>query len=327
VTASLKVGDSDGAHDLIIDGKGIIYAQVAQSVVAVQGGVAATVVPASSFSTPAVTIDGGLYTGVSTSGFGVFDEYVGSTAQWSLPVQLNQQSSVALASDGGALIVGGSSGSSAGLWSISPTGKVEWSADLQTQTESDGFPAVGADGSVYVGVVEGLRAFSSDGSPEWSLVYKNGASRPVVARDGTIYFVGYADTDTGLLVAVNPAGSVLLEKEVGPFFLGALTIAPGGDVIASGTQSPTGLMGGRVQRFDPQGNLRWQFIVPSDHVSEPVLDRCGNVLIGLTFLYSLSATGDVSWELPELGACGAPVLIDEGKLVVWCGDTLYWISS
>ena len=65
-------------------------------------------------------------------------------------------------------------------------------------------PAIGADGTIYVGCYQSLYAINPDGSQKWSFPTRDRVGSSVaIGVDGTIY-VGSSD---GNLYAINPDGS------------------------------------------------------------------------------------------------------------------------
>ena len=69
-----------------------------------------------------------------------------------------------------------------------------------------GSPAIGADGTVYVGSCDNkLYAINPDGSLKWAYTTgDDGDSSPAIGADGTVYVGSY----DGKLYAINPDGSL-----------------------------------------------------------------------------------------------------------------------
>ncbi len=113
-------------------------------------------------------------------------------------------SSVAIGADGTLYMASNSST----LYALSPTGAQKWS--YTTDGPIEGSPAIGTDGTIYIGTFNltsnDVYALNPDGSLKWAI---NLADRmlgsPAIGADGTIYMVGL----TGTLYALRPAdGSV-----------------------------------------------------------------------------------------------------------------------
>lgn len=93
------------------------------------------------------------------------------------------------------------------IFAINPNGSLKWSFATAGKVFSS--PAIGADGTVYVGSYDAnLYAIGLDGSLKWRFSIPGGGlvhASPAVGRDGVVFVGGGAD-----LYAVNP----LRQKEV-----------------------------------------------------------------------------------------------------------------
>jgi outer membrane protein assembly factor BamB len=93
------------------------------------------------------------------------------------------------------------------LWAINPDGTTKWKTPKkpylgQLGSPQGGAPAVGGDGTIYVGTEDGnedynngrVYAIRPDGTPRWSVLTDGNIynSSPVLGADGTIYVVTYA---------------------------------------------------------------------------------------------------------------------------------------
>src|SRR4030095_10445687 len=89
-----------------------------------------------------------------------------------------------------------------GLHALTPDGKSKWTHATSGAIATS--PAVGADGTVYAGAINGrLHAIRSDGTRAWT--YLTGGeiyASPALGADGTIYLVSQ-----GGLVAITPGGA------------------------------------------------------------------------------------------------------------------------
>ena len=90
------------------------------------------------------------------------------------------------------------------LYALNPDGSLKWS--YQTGGEVYSSPAIGADGTVYVGSCDGkVYALNPDGSLKWSYTTGDSVySSPAIGADGTVY-VGSGD---GKVYAFNKTGPV-----------------------------------------------------------------------------------------------------------------------
>lgn len=72
------------------------------------------------------------------------------------------------------------------LHAVQNTGRPTWSYKLPAA--ADGRPAVGADGTIYLGLRSGaLVAIGDDGNPKWSIKLGGSLATPALGPDGTIY--------------------------------------------------------------------------------------------------------------------------------------------
>ena len=96
------------------------------------------------------------------------------------------------------------------FYAIDPSGIMRWNFTMIAT--SDSTPAIGADGTVYVGAYGGkLYAFSPSGVLKWTFTAQlgNGFNSPVVDAAGVIY---YADALS--LYAISPTGSLVWNNTV-----------------------------------------------------------------------------------------------------------------
>jgi outer membrane protein assembly factor BamB len=91
-------------------------------------------------------------------------------------------------------------------------------------------PAVAADGTVYVGNSDGLRAVDgASGKLDWLFPSSNVSSSPAIGGDGTVFF-GCGD---GTFYAVNPDGSARFSLNLGAPISSSPAIAGDGTVIVT----------------------------------------------------------------------------------------------
>src|SRR5512140_1974634 len=90
-------------------------------------------------------------------------------------------------------------------------------------------PAVGPDGTIYVGHCDGLYALNPDtGKYKWGVGMAEVVSSPAVGKDGTVY-VGSAD---GKLRAITPSGDEKWSKKTGGQLNSSPAIGADGTVYA-----------------------------------------------------------------------------------------------
>jgi len=182
------------------------------------------------------------------------------------------QSSAAIAPDGTAYIglhngtlfalrdPSGAGNQLAARWSFHPSGGSSWHAT----------PAIGRDGTVYVGFSTDSASTNAEGTlyalqapatgiepiVRWSVDLGPGrqTSSPTIGDDGTIYAMG----GEGRLSAISPSGDVLWTAQAGPALKASPAIASDGTVYVSS-------MNGKLYAIAPprkggdEGSIRWTF--------------------------------------------------------------------
>lgn len=173
-------------------------------------------------------------------------------------------------------------------------------------------PAIGADGTIYVGSSGGkLFAVAADGSAvKWTATTNDGiGSSPAVGVDGTIY-VGSSD---GKLYAFTRDGAQSWAYETG----GPISSSPaigGDDTIYIGSGN------GQIHAVAPDGKRRWMYAAGGAITASPCV-RGGSVYVGSEDkkLYALAApSGALKWAFETLGAVATPVIDADG--IVYAGS-------
>jgi outer membrane protein assembly factor BamB len=181
------------------------------------------------------------------------------------------------------------------LQALKPDGSLLWSYAMG----GAGDPALGADGTVYVGS-DKLYAINSDGSLQWSYTTGSAVSSPAIDADGTVY-VG-----SDKLYAINPDGSLKWSSATGsaahaPGICGDGTVYVGSD---------------KLYAINPDGSLKWSFATGGGVDSSPAIDAAGTIYVGCNDnkLYAIDANGNLKWSYatgrevvssPAIGADGS----------------------
>lgn len=149
---------------------------------------------------------------------------------------------------------------------------------------SDSSPAIGADGTVYVGDGARLLAFRPDRSLKWkspALSANKNHSSPAVAADGTIYVGGdeVEEPYRGRLYALNPAdGSIKWFFSVEGHIINS---SPA--IGADGTIYFGGFSDGKFYAVRPNGTLKWAHETFANHdLASPTLAPDGTIYVGTT---------------------------------------------
>ena len=103
---------------------------------------------------------------------------------------------------------------------------MRWRLSVDNQTDSS--PAIGPDGTIYIGSYSGyLYAVEDNGTLKWK--FKAGdwvVSSPAIGSDGTIY-VG---SDDGYLYAINSNGKLVWKFKTGGWIISSPTISTNGTI-------------------------------------------------------------------------------------------------
>ena len=189
-------------------------------------------------------------------------------------------------------------------------------------------PAVGSDGTVYVGSHDyKLYAFYPSGTVKWS--YATGGaiySSPAIGSDGTVYI----GSDDYKVHAVNPDGSFKWDFETGDVIDSSPAIGADGTVFIGSKDN-------QLYAINPDGTLKWSYTTGGDVDSAPSISEDGVVYVGSDDdkLYALSQNGDLLWTYttgddvhasPAIGPDGTIYVgSHDGKLYALNPDgTLKW---
>ena len=171
----------------------------------------------------------------------------------------------------------------------------EWAVGLRG--ESDSAPAVGQDGTIYVGTRKGqLWALNPDGSRKWVFQAQDEIkSAPAVGLDGTVYF-GSRDRK---FYAVRANGKKRWEFPTGAWVDSSPALAHDGTVYF-------GSWDRNLYALSADGKKQWQFSTPGEISSSPALGADGTIYFGShdRKFYALAPDGHKKWEF----ATGGPII-------------------
>jgi outer membrane protein assembly factor BamB/subtilisin family serine protease len=195
-------------------------------------------------------------------------------------------------------------------------------------------PAVGADGTVYVGSNDNsLYAFGPGGTVKWSHAGQGifDTSAAAVGPDGTIYAGNY----DGSVYALNPDGSSKWTYAV-PGAAGSA--ASGNSVTSSPAIGSDGTLyvhssDGKLYALTSAGSLKWSAAAAGESYSSPTIAPDGTIYIGTdsgTF-YAFSPAGTQKWAFatPDAGPVYTSAAVDAaGNLYIGTlAGNLYSVSS
>lgn len=247
---------------------------------------------------------------------------------WATPLGRGRSlSNVAIGPDGTIFVAiqDDASGTSS-LSALSPQGGALWTSSLPHTNNSH--PAVGTDGTLYVGSWLGsgmpgsegqLIAIDPHGAIKWvqDQVGRVGTS-PAIGIDGTIYVAGGRR-----LHAVDSSGDIVWTHEA----LASLRTSPA--IGADGTIYVGGV-DGVLYAINLDGSRRWSFETGGLVQSSPAIGRDGTIYFGSEDgrLYAVHPDGSEQWSL-YLGRAGigsSPVIGLDNTIYIVAGS-LYAIST
>jgi outer membrane protein assembly factor BamB len=256
--------------------------------------------------------------------------------------------------DGTATIAATADGTQ-GSATLQVTAAVQLLWEFQTDGEVSSSPALGTDGTVYVGSWERLYAINPDGTKKWD--HLTGGfifSSPAVGADGTIY-VGSGDYR---LYAMNPDGTGKWDFMTGGEVFSSPAIASDGTIYVGsndgrlyavnpdGTEmwnfltggamhsSPAvgvdgaiyvGSFDGRVYAVNPDGTEKWSYLIGGDVVSSPAIAADGTVYVTSQHdarVHAVNPDGSAKWSYLYGGdpMGSSPVIAPDGTIYVGTGE-------
>lgn len=175
-------------------------------------------------------------------------------------------------------------------------------------------PAVGNDGTIYVGTFGGrLEALAPDGTEKWYFqIDSEIKSSPAIADDGTVYF-GSRDHK---LYAVTPKGELKWKFTTGAWVDSSPAIATDGTIYFGSWDK-------KFYALNPDGSLKWKYDVGSIVDSSPAIALDGTVYFGAHDgkLYALDASGKLRWTFPTAAEIMAsPAIGADGSIYINSAD-------
>ncbi len=226
--------------------------------------------------------------------------------RWAVNVQgYITLSSPALSPDGNTVYVGVERSGSGWVVARNADGSRKWEIGLPEPVDSS--PAVGADGTVYIGCVDGfLYALSpTNGATKWSFNARGFiTSSAAIGADGTIY-VG---SSSGRLYALNPDLTERWSFATGDVIDSSPAIGADGTIYFGSDDK-------NFYALTPAGVERWRFSTGARIFASPAIGADGTIYFGSgdQRLYALFPDGSLKWSYftngdiqasPALGADG-----------------------
>ena len=217
-------------------------------------------------------------------------------------------------------------------------------------------PAIGADGSIYIGPRDNkIVVLDADGHLSSEIAGTFSASRqsPMINAAGTLFVVDetgdrfisvetngtvnwtynigsasrgypamatdgtlYIGADDYYLHAVNPDGSLKWKYNVGHFVAGSVAVGSDGTIYV-------GSYDNKLYAISSSGDLKWSYTTGNDVRYSPAIDASGNIYFGSMdgVFYALSPTGDKLWsyEVDDSYFPSNPAIGADGTIYVGSG--------
>jgi outer membrane protein assembly factor BamB len=169
-----------------------------------------------------------------------------------------------------------------------------------------GSPAIGADGTVYVGSADNyLYAIQSNGQLKWKFQIGDWVlSSPAIGADGTVY-VGSGDH---YLYAIQSNGQLKWKYQTGDQVTSSPAIGADGTVYVGSSDH-------YLYAIQSDGQLKWKYQTGSMVDSSPAIGADGTVYVGSddNYLHAITPNGQLKWKFqignwvtlpPAIGADG-----------------------
>ena len=199
--------------------------------------------------------------------------------------------------------------------------------EFETGSEVMSSPAIGSDGTVYVGSWQTgiIYAINLDGTKQWE--FETGGrvlSSPAIGSDGSIYVGSSWGEKGGTIYALNPDGSKKWE-----FFEMADPVDSSPAIGSDGTVY-VGSLNRKVYAINPDGSKKWEFETGKIVNSSPAIGSDGTIYIRSwdNNLYAINPDGTKKWAF-ETGRYvrSSPAIGSDGTIYIGSGDgNLYAIN-
>jgi hypothetical protein len=191
-----------------------------------------------------------------------------------------------------------------GLYAIYPNGTLKWHCDLVGLIEYQ--PAIGLNGTIYVGTLKYFYAFYPNGTLQWILpMEKCYCSHPIVNPEGIIY-IGTSD---GYFYAVYPNGTIQWEYYLGYYLIGT-------SLDTEGNIYFTARYCDYFYCLNPNGTLKWRFGTIYDTHDAPLIGDDGTIyIVAVNHIVAVNPDGIEKWRTPSIGTGFSPALLPDGTIV------------
>ncbi len=194
------------------------------------------------------------------------------------------------------------------FFAVNPDGTLRWEYEIRTGIYP--FPAIGPDGTVYVGITNNeLSALNPDGTLQWTYATEGNVSFPAIGPDGTIYAGAQKS-----LYAINPNGTRKWVYKIGNSVYSPTVGRDGIIYIGSDDRY--------LYAIKPDGYIQWKYLIGTVVLSPPVVGADGMVyVVSGKKLYALNPNGTLKWEYETGGTAGySPVISLDRTIYVGSSD-------
>jgi outer membrane protein assembly factor BamB len=189
-------------------------------------------------------------------------------------------------------------------------------------------PAVGADGVIYFGSLDGnLYALDPDGVELWRAPLGQVSGVPALSAAGTIH-MGAASPAEEMFYTLYRDGSIAWSYHLESHIMeSSPVVAPDGAVYLATSNPQTG--GGSVVALNPDGGERWRYDVGSRLPFSPALGSDGTLYVGARNgnLYALNPDGSLLWQMPLGGVSSSVTVRADGTIYLGTGADYQALNS
>ncbi|WP_180960435.1 outer membrane protein assembly factor BamB family protein [Neobacillus cucumis] len=257
--------------------------------------------------------------------------------KWKYKTADSISASAVVASDGTIYVTSGMT-----LYAVTSLGKTKWTYKIAAESNSSLWlnspPAIGPDGTIYVGVsgfykngdttiAKGrLLAISNLGKYKWQLNTASIDSTPAIGSDGTIYItdVYYASSGNYVTLSGNVYAVASTGKQKWKYTIGSYT--PSSVLIGSDGTLYVGSEDNYFYAINPTtGKAKWKVKLDNDITATAALDKTGNAYIGTSGgrFYAIDPTGKIKWEYKANGGIQSSALVDAAGVIYFGSDDNY----
>gem|GEM_PF-3003443 len=216
------------------------------------------------------------------------------------------------------------------VFAVNPDGSLKWETKLNCRVSSFASPAIGSDGTLYIGA-DSLYAIDQEGTTLWSSDIAGGAiSSPAISQSGTIYVASkegivHAFQEDGILLWQRDSGATIWSSPAvdydGTVYIGFMNDAEGAD--------------GLVARY-ANGIVKWKYLtgIGAINLSSPVIGPDGTIYIGGIYgrMHAVNPDGTRKWlydgwEGVQNEMCLGPAIADDGTIYFGCYGRLYALGT